>query len=189
MKGPVEPVHRSVPETIQEVMELTGFLCFLFRSTPMSNMLLLLLESMTVRMCPWCACSPYTCRGCELIVCLLVWCLQVCKTWWEASVTSLTALSRVWVRTGKEGKLHRLSQTATKGPRLSQTDIDGQGLPKTAKDCHRLSQTATDGQRLPHTATECQRRPQTATECHRLPHTATDCHRLPQTAKDCHRLP
>ena len=34
MKGPVEPVHRSVPETIQEVIELTGFLCFLFRSTP-----------------------------------------------------------------------------------------------------------------------------------------------------------
>ena len=33
MKGPVEPVHRSVPETIQEVIELTGFLCFLFRST------------------------------------------------------------------------------------------------------------------------------------------------------------
>ena len=34
MKGPVEPVHRSVPETIQDVIELTGFLCFLFRSTP-----------------------------------------------------------------------------------------------------------------------------------------------------------
>ena len=34
MKGPVEPVHRSVPETIQEVIELTGILCFLFRSTP-----------------------------------------------------------------------------------------------------------------------------------------------------------
>ena len=34
MKGPVEPVHRSVPETIQEVIELTGFHCFLFRSTP-----------------------------------------------------------------------------------------------------------------------------------------------------------
>ena len=37
MKGPVEPVHRSVPETIQEVIELTGFLCFLFRSTPTSE--------------------------------------------------------------------------------------------------------------------------------------------------------
>ena len=37
MKGPVEPVHRSVPETIQEVIELTGFLCFLFRSTPKVN--------------------------------------------------------------------------------------------------------------------------------------------------------
>ena len=37
MKGPVEPVHRSVPETIQEVIELTGFLCFLFRSTPMKD--------------------------------------------------------------------------------------------------------------------------------------------------------
>ena len=37
MKGPVEPVHRSVPETIQEVIELTGFLCFLFRSTPSSQ--------------------------------------------------------------------------------------------------------------------------------------------------------
>ena len=37
MKGPVEPVHRSVPESIQEVIELTGFLCFLFRSTPKSN--------------------------------------------------------------------------------------------------------------------------------------------------------
>ena len=39
MKGPVEPVHRSVPETIQEVIELTGFLCFLFRSTPNINMI------------------------------------------------------------------------------------------------------------------------------------------------------
>ena len=38
MKGPVEPVHRSVPETIQEVIELTGFLCFLFRSTPTSTL-------------------------------------------------------------------------------------------------------------------------------------------------------
>ena len=37
MKGPVEPLHRSVPETIQEVFELTGFLCFLFRSTPTYN--------------------------------------------------------------------------------------------------------------------------------------------------------
>ena len=37
MKGPVEPVHRSVPETIQEVIELTGFLCFLFRSTPICH--------------------------------------------------------------------------------------------------------------------------------------------------------
>ena len=37
MKGPVEPVHRSVPETIQEVIELTGILCFLFRSTPKKN--------------------------------------------------------------------------------------------------------------------------------------------------------
>ena len=34
MKGPVEPVHRSVPESIQEVIELTGFHCFLFCSTP-----------------------------------------------------------------------------------------------------------------------------------------------------------
>ena len=41
MKGPVEPVHRSVPETIQEVIELTGFLCFLFRSTPSSVLVLL----------------------------------------------------------------------------------------------------------------------------------------------------
>ena len=38
MKGPVEPVHRSVPETIQEVIELTGFLCFLFRSTPKNSL-------------------------------------------------------------------------------------------------------------------------------------------------------
>ena len=37
MKGPVEPVHRSVPESIQEVIELTGFHCFLFRSTPNLN--------------------------------------------------------------------------------------------------------------------------------------------------------
>ena len=27
-------MQRSVAETIQEVIELTGFLCFLFRSTP-----------------------------------------------------------------------------------------------------------------------------------------------------------
>ena len=27
-------MQRCVPETIQEVIELTGFLCFLFRSTP-----------------------------------------------------------------------------------------------------------------------------------------------------------
>ena len=32
--GPDECVQRSVAETIQEVIELTGFLCFLFRSIP-----------------------------------------------------------------------------------------------------------------------------------------------------------
>ena len=46
MKGPVEPVHRSVPETIQEVIELTGFLCYLFRSTPIFSSLLDCLYSM-----------------------------------------------------------------------------------------------------------------------------------------------
>ena len=44
MKGPVEPVHRSVPETIQEVIELTGFLCFLFRSTPNITMIMILMN-------------------------------------------------------------------------------------------------------------------------------------------------
>ena len=33
-KDQLNRMQRSVPETIQEVIELTGFLCFLFRSTP-----------------------------------------------------------------------------------------------------------------------------------------------------------
>ena len=37
INGPDECVQRSVAETIQEVIELTGFLCFLFRSTPTYN--------------------------------------------------------------------------------------------------------------------------------------------------------
>ena len=34
INGPVECMQRCVAEAIQEVIDLTGFLCFLFRSTP-----------------------------------------------------------------------------------------------------------------------------------------------------------
>ena len=34
IKGPVDRMQRSVAETFQEVIELTGSLCFMFRSTP-----------------------------------------------------------------------------------------------------------------------------------------------------------
>ena len=34
INGPDECMQRCVPEAIQEVIDLTGFLCFLFRSTP-----------------------------------------------------------------------------------------------------------------------------------------------------------
>ena len=33
INGPDECMQRCVPEAIQEVIDLTGFLCFLFRST------------------------------------------------------------------------------------------------------------------------------------------------------------
>ena len=33
INGPDECMQRSVPEAIQELIELNGFLCFLFRST------------------------------------------------------------------------------------------------------------------------------------------------------------
>ena len=37
IKGPVDRMQRSVAETFQEVIELTGSLCFMFRSTPTSE--------------------------------------------------------------------------------------------------------------------------------------------------------
>ena len=37
IKGPVDRMQRSVAETFQEVIELTGSLCFMFRSTPTSS--------------------------------------------------------------------------------------------------------------------------------------------------------
>ena len=38
-KKKMSRMQKCVPETIQEVIELTGFLCFLFRSTPRMRML------------------------------------------------------------------------------------------------------------------------------------------------------
>ena len=63
MKGPVEPVHRSVPETIQEVIELTGFLCFLFRSTPIINILIRGAGLRGTSVCFRSKSSPSTCAG------------------------------------------------------------------------------------------------------------------------------
>ena len=37
INGPDECMQRSVLEAIQELIELNGFLCFLFRSTPRPN--------------------------------------------------------------------------------------------------------------------------------------------------------